>query len=258
MKVREIEEVQQLLGRQMTALWQELERLQAQYYRYRLEAAPLRDGQLHDTMIVEDQRRFTKASNMSFSMRKYFGRTQRVYRAVGGMVAEAEINCIAMPPAVVAKAAKQAAKKRLDQMCGHGPPAGHISNIAADGTVIRVSMMVSDPAAIAKMQHQVYCGVVAEFDEDDRLFRVSLVDSDALAKRSTAAVIAKVYEAPERLKKSDRRMAERIARDTGRTFKEALNALRQTEKLSLERNESMKKSRKSDGRRGRQGTQHGN
>jgi hypothetical protein len=173
--------------------------------------------------------------------RKFFGRTQRCYPGRGGLVAECEINCLALPPAVVAKAVKQAARKRLDQMCGHGVPAGHILSIGSSGTVVRVAMMITDPAAIQKMRHEIYHGAIAEFDEDDRLFRVSLVDSDHLAKRSDAGIIAKIYEAPERIKKGDRRMAERIARETGRSFKEALGAMRQTEQLKQERIEAVKK-----------------
>jgi hypothetical protein len=241
---RKDREVRELLGRQMAVLWQELARIQGQFYRYRLESAPLRDGQLYDTVIEENQRRFTKASDMSFPMRKYFGRTQRIYRAAGGLITEVEINCLQMSPGALAKAVRQAAKKRLDQMLGNGPPAGHILSIDADGTIVRVAMMISDPVAIQKTQHSVYCGAVAEFTDDDRLFRVSLVASDSLAKRSDASVIAKVFEAPEPIKKADRRMAEKIAADTGCTFKAALNAMRQTERLFVERNETVKKSRK--------------
>jgi hypothetical protein len=165
-----------------------------------------------------------------YGLRKFFGRTQRQYMAQGGIVAEAEINCIAMAPAVLAKAAARAGRKLLDQMLGHGPPAGRILSIASDGTVIRVSMLITDPAAVAKMRGEVYSGVIAEFDEGDRLHRVSLVDSDSLAKRSDANVIAKVYDRSQKVKRKKLRMAQRVAKSAGVPLAAALAAVESVRK----------------------------
>jgi hypothetical protein len=50
-----------------------------------------------------------------------------------------------------------------------------------------------EAGAIRKMQHRVYSGVVAEF-EGGWLHRLSLADSDSLAKGGDAAVFCKVYD----------------------------------------------------------------
>jgi hypothetical protein len=103
---------------------------------------------------------------------------------------------------------------RLDQMLGHGREAGHILSIDSDGTIIRVRMLITDQTAAAKVRNEVYSGVIAEFDETDRLYRVGLVDSDQLAKGSGANISATIYE-DRKVKDKDWKRAQKMSKSNG-------------------------------------------
>jgi hypothetical protein len=189
-------------------------------------------GQRPDTALTDIIITKRSAGAMSsFGLRKFFGRTQRQYLAQGGVVADAEINCLAMAPAALAKATKRAEGRRLDQMLGHGRPVGRILHIGSDGTVIRVRMLITDQTAIAKMRAEVYSGVIAEFDESDRLHRVGLADSDHLAKGSGANIMmGTVYDESGAKMSKLMKKARRISRDTGASLGTALDALQKVQK----------------------------
>jgi hypothetical protein len=142
-------------------------------------------GQRPDTMLgsyYADKNLLKRSRSMpEYGLRRYFGRIQRHYWGSGGQICEASVVCAGVSD--LTKACKRAESQSLDQMLGHGRPAGFIISADVDGTVVRVRAMVSDATAMTKIDNNVYSGVVLEFDEEDRVHRVSLYDTDQLEKR---------------------------------------------------------------------------
>jgi hypothetical protein len=118
-----------------------------------------------------------------YGLRRYFGRIQRHYPETGsGEICEAEIVCAGLAPPALVKACARAERQSLDQMLGNGRPAGFIIVADVEGNVVRVRAMVNDASALTKIANDVYSGMVIEIDENDRVYRVSLYDTDQLEK----------------------------------------------------------------------------
>jgi len=157
-------------------------------YLEREDPAP---GQRPDTLLG-DKLGLKKRSGRG--MRSFIGRTVRHYPSHHGMICEASVPCPGMPAAPLARACARAEHESLDQMLGHQPPAGFIISASADGELVRVRAFVSDKTAMLKLAKGVYSTFVVQFDESDRLHRLSLYDMDKVEKGVSGGLICKVYE----------------------------------------------------------------
>jgi hypothetical protein len=195
----------------------ELERAKQKFWERGIEALIPVPGQSHDTALTDTVITKRSTGSMpSYGLRGYFGRVQRCYRAQGGMICEAAVRCSDLSPAMLVKACASAEKQSLDQMLGHDRPAGFIVSADVDGNVVRVRAMVTDAVAMAKLSKDVYSGVVVQFDEDDRLHRMSLYDTDQIEKVHRANVICKFIDREEvEMTKKLRKKAAKLSRQTG-------------------------------------------